>query len=119
MYCGRRVIVRPGCRRYLWSMNKQARSKVAIVTGASSGIGRAAAIRLAERGAGVIVTFHIDADGARDTVAAIEGAGGAAVALRLDLGDSDTFAGFVDQAAAEIRRRWDRTTFDWLVNNAG
>jgi NAD(P)-dependent dehydrogenase (short-subunit alcohol dehydrogenase family) len=93
--------------------------KVAIVTGASSGIGQGTAIRIAERGAGVILTFHSDPDGARDTVSAIEKLGGSAVALPLDLGRSECFPAFVDRVAAELRRRWNRTTFDYLVNNAG
>lgn len=100
-------------------MSTESGIRVAIVTGASSGIGRAAAIRIAERGAGVIVTYNSDPDGARETVEAIERAGGSAVALRLDVGRSETFADFAEQAAAEAGRRWGRTTFDSLVNNAG
>jgi NAD(P)-dependent dehydrogenase (short-subunit alcohol dehydrogenase family) len=94
-------------------------SKIAIVTGASSGIGRGAALRIAERGAAVIVTFHSDRKGADETVSAIEEQGGKASALQLDLGRSDTFPAFVEQAAAEMRRLGDRASFDWLVNNAG
>jgi NAD(P)-dependent dehydrogenase (short-subunit alcohol dehydrogenase family) len=100
-------------------MSKQPGVRVAIITGASDGIGQSAAVRLAERGTGVIITFNTDKAGAEHTVSAIEKAGGAAVALQLDLGQSETFPGFVDRAAAEMRRRWDRTTFDFLVNNAG
>lgn len=100
-------------------MSQQAAVRVAIITGASSGIGQSAAIRIAERGAGVIVTFNTDADGAQETVSAIERIGGSAVALPLDVGRSETFPGFVDRAAAEMRRLWNRTTFDYLVNNAG
>ena len=76
--------------------------KVAIVTGASSGIGQGAAIRIAERGAGVILTFHSDLDGARDTVSAIKKLGGSAVALPLDLDGARCFPAFVDQVAAEL-----------------
>jgi NAD(P)-dependent dehydrogenase (short-subunit alcohol dehydrogenase family) len=100
-------------------MSKHAGVKVAIVTGASSGIGQSAAIRIAERGAGVIATFNRDPVGAEKTVSAIQKAGGTAVALELDVGRSETFAGFAERALGEIRRRWDRTTFDYLVNNAG
>jgi NAD(P)-dependent dehydrogenase (short-subunit alcohol dehydrogenase family) len=100
-------------------MSNRAGTKVAIVTGASSGIGRAAAMRLAERGIAVVVTFHSDAEAANATVAAIEKIGGAAVALPLDLGRSDTFPGFVERVRTEIGARWDRTTFDYLVNNGG
>src|SRR5689334_13912454 len=93
--------------------------KIAIVTGASSGIGRSAAMRIAERGAGVILTYNSNADGAHDAVAAIEADGGTAVALPLDVGRSETFADFADLVAEALADRWERTTFDYLVNNAG
>jgi NAD(P)-dependent dehydrogenase (short-subunit alcohol dehydrogenase family) len=101
------------------AMAQQAEGKVAIITGASAGIGQSAALRIAERGAGVIITFNSHEERARETVAAIEKTGGTAVALPLDVGRSETFPGFVERAAAEMRRRWNRTTFDFLVNNAG
>jgi NAD(P)-dependent dehydrogenase (short-subunit alcohol dehydrogenase family) len=93
--------------------------KIAIVTGASSGIGRHAAIRVAERGAGVILTYNANREGAHETVATIEERGGTAVALQLDVGDSATFDAFGQRVAAEIADRWQRTSFDYLVNNAG
>jgi NAD(P)-dependent dehydrogenase (short-subunit alcohol dehydrogenase family) len=94
-------------------------NKIAVVTGASSGIGRRAAIRIAERGAGVILTYHRNPDGARETVAAIENGGRAAVAVELDVADSQSFDVFAERVAAEIAERWQRTSFDYLVNNAG
>jgi NAD(P)-dependent dehydrogenase (short-subunit alcohol dehydrogenase family) len=93
--------------------------KIAVVTGASSGIGQAAAIRIAERGAAVILTYSTNADGAKDTVATIESNGGEAVALQLDVGRSVSFAHVAQQVAQELNDRWQRTTFDYLVNNAG
>jgi NAD(P)-dependent dehydrogenase (short-subunit alcohol dehydrogenase family) len=100
-------------------MSEQSAVRVAIVTGASSGIGQSTAIRLAERGAGVIVTYNRDPNGAQDTVSTIESTGGTAVALQLDLGRSECFPIFVDRVAAELRSRWNRSTFDFLVNNGG
>jgi NAD(P)-dependent dehydrogenase (short-subunit alcohol dehydrogenase family) len=94
-------------------------SKIAIVTGGSSGIGRHAAIRIAEHGAGVILTYNGSPDGAAETVAAIADRGGTAAALQLDVGRSETFDAFAEQVAAELRDRWGRRSFDHLVNNAG
>lgn len=93
--------------------------QVAIVTGASSGIGQSAAIQLAKRGAGVILTYSTNQPGALDTVAAIEKEGGRAVALPLDVGRSETFPAFRERVVAALRDTWQRDTFDFLVNNAG
>lgn len=93
--------------------------RVSIVTGASSGIGRSAAIQIAARGAGVILTYHRNEAGALDTVARIEKDGGTAAALPLDVAGTATFPAFRDAVAATLRERWDRDTVDVLVNNAG
>ncbi|MER8014329.1 SDR family NAD(P)-dependent oxidoreductase [Streptomyces griseoluteus] len=93
--------------------------QVAIVTGASSGIGRAAAVEIAGRGLGVVLTYGRNRQGALDTVAAVEKEGGTAVALPLDLGASGTFDAFRDTVAGVLRDTWQRDTFDHLVNNAG
>jgi NAD(P)-dependent dehydrogenase (short-subunit alcohol dehydrogenase family) len=93
--------------------------KIAVVTGASSGIGRHTAIRVAEHRAGVILTYNGNPDGARETVATIEERGGTAVAIQLDVGNSQTFDAFAQRVAAETTERWQRRSFDYLVNNAG
>jgi NAD(P)-dependent dehydrogenase (short-subunit alcohol dehydrogenase family) len=94
-------------------------TKIAIVTGGSSGIGRHTAIRLADRGAGVILTYNGNRDGADETVATIEDRGGTAVAVQLDIGESQTFDAFAERVSAEIADRWQRNSFDYLANNAG
>ncbi|MEU3188288.1 SDR family oxidoreductase [Streptomyces sp. NPDC006923] len=93
--------------------------KVALVTGASSGIGRSAAMQIAKRGAGVILTYGNNARGGLETAAAIEKEGGTAVALKLDVGETSTFPAFHETVAGVLRDTWGRATFDYLVNNAG
>ena len=62
------------------------KGKVAVVTGASRGIGRAIALRLARDGAMVCVNYHSNAEAARSAVGEIESAGGEAFALQADVG---------------------------------
>ena len=99
--------------------NESTDNKIAVVTGGSSGIGRHTAIRIAERDAGVILTYNTNPEGAEETVATIEDRGGMAVALRLDVGNTETFDAFTQRVSTEITDRWQRTSFDYLVNNAG
>jgi NAD(P)-dependent dehydrogenase (short-subunit alcohol dehydrogenase family) len=99
--------------------NEWTDNKIAVVTGGSSGIGRHTAIRIAERGAGVLLTYNTNLERGEETVAAIEERGGTAAALQLDVGKSETFDAFAQRVAAEINDRWQRTSFDYLVNNAG
>jgi len=80
-----------------------------IVTGAATGIGQAFAIGCARQGANVVVA---DINAAQDTVAAIESAGGRALAVRVDVSDEASVRAMTDEAL----RRFDR--IDGLINNA-
>lgn len=93
--------------------------KIVIITGGSRGLGRSAALQCAARGVGVIVTYNSHSAGAEAVVAEIRKAGGQAVALALDVGRTSTFPGFRDEVVAALRAIWDRSDFDYLVNNAG
>ncbi|MDY6874875.1 MAG: 3-oxoacyl-[acyl-carrier-protein] reductase [Chloroflexota bacterium] len=94
-------------------MDRPLENKVAIVTGASRGIGRAIALELARRGASVVVNYNRSAEGAAEVVAAIETAGGQAVAVQADASDFEQAAGLI-QAALDTFGQ-----INILVNNAG
>lgn len=94
-------------------------SKIALVTGASRGLGRNAAISIAQRGGDVILTYRSGEAEAREVVAQIQALGRKAVALQLDVADVSTFPAFVVRVRDALRETWGRETFDHLVNNAG
>jgi NAD(P)-dependent dehydrogenase (short-subunit alcohol dehydrogenase family) len=94
-------------------------NKIALITGGSRGLGRSGALALARRGAGVIVTYRTQKAEAEAVVAEVEKLGGKAVALALDVGQSDTFAAFTEEVKQALRGKWARDNFDFLVNNAG
>ena len=92
---------------------------IAIVAGGSAGIGQSAAIEIARRGSGVILTYRTHPEGAAETIAAIEELGGTAVALPLDVGRSETFPAFREAVQEVLAETWKATGIRYLVNNAG
>ncbi|MFQ5629465.1 MAG: 3-oxoacyl-[acyl-carrier-protein] reductase [bacterium] len=86
--------------------------KIAVVTGASRGIGRAIALRLAEEGAQVVSTATT-LDGANKTVDAIKQNGGSGHAIAVDISDENSVAAMVKNVLEHFN------TIDILVNNAG
>ena len=94
-------------------------TKIALVTGASRGLGRNMAMALARRGVDVIGTYHSNKAEADATVAAVEALGRKAVMFQLDTGAIAGFAAFAVDLKQALAAAWNRTTFDYLVNNAG
>lgn len=88
------------------------RGRVALVTGGGTGIGRATALALAQRGARVAVNYAHSEHDALDVVQTIREHGGQALAVRADVRRDDEVRGMVQQVAAELG------TVDLLVNNA-
>ena len=87
--------------------------KTALVTGASRGIGRAVALRLAEEGARVAINYAGNVKAAEEVKASVEAAGGTAILCQADVADSAAVEAMVAAVAKEFG------TIDILVNNAG
>ena len=89
------------------------KGRVALVTGSSSGIGRAAAEALAANGARVAVNFHHNGAGAEAARAKIVGAGGEAITVQADVTQASQVQSLVERTVSEFG------PIDILVNNAG
>ena len=87
--------------------------RVALVTGASRGIGRASAVALAKRGASVAVNYREDKEGAAETARLIASVGGSAICLRADVSDADDVEAMFGEVEAELG------PVEVLVANAG
>jgi NAD(P)-dependent dehydrogenase (short-subunit alcohol dehydrogenase family) len=92
---------------------------IALITGGSRGLGKAAAIHLAKEGWDVVITYLNRADAAAATVAEIQALGRRAAALPLDTGAVATFGSFVETFTQTLKETFGTRSFDALVNNAG
>ena len=81
--------------------------RVAVITGASRGIGAATAAELARRGFRVVVNYRSSAEQAEQVVGAVTDAGGEAVAIRADVTQGDEVAEMI----AETEQRWAGSTY--------
>jgi 3-oxoacyl-[acyl-carrier protein] reductase len=89
------------------------KGKVALVTGASRGIGAGIALELGARGASVCVNYSGSAEAAAEVVARVEQTGGRAIAVQADVSDASACAALVDKTVEVLG------SLDILVNNAG
>src|SRR5687768_15293999 len=94
-------------------------NKIALVTGGSRGLGKNTALKLAERGFDVVLTYRSKKQEAESVVSEIEKKGRVAAALQLDTGEISSFDDFFGQLKSILRQKWQRNTFDFLINNAG
>ncbi|MDD2057851.1 SDR family oxidoreductase [Pseudomonas sp. GD03860] len=93
--------------------------KIALITGASRGLGKNTAQHLATQGIDIIGTYNSKAQDAQELVQALEQQGVRAAMLQLDVGDSASFAGFVEQLRRTLKSTFGCEQLDFLVNNAG
>lgn len=95
------------------------KQKIALITGGSRGLGKDMALRLAEKGTDVILTYHSKKAEAEAVTAAIQAMGRKSIALQLNLAEISCFDGFMHLVGQVLKEKWNADRFDFLVNNAG
>jgi NAD(P)-dependent dehydrogenase (short-subunit alcohol dehydrogenase family) len=94
-------------------------NQIALITGASRGLGRSMALHLAKRGIAIIGTYRSGAAEADTLAREIEALGGKAAMLALDVSNSASFPEFAETVADTLKTRFGAERFDFFVNNAG
>lgn len=100
-------------------MTENSNRRIALITGASRGLGRSTALHLARAGVDVVGTYVAAKDAAEALVEEVHETGSKAVMLPLDVADTSSFPVFVEQLQQTLRDEFLRDTIDFLVNNAG
>ena len=95
------------------------KTKIALVTGGSRGLGKNSALSIAAKGFDVILTYNSQKEEALAVVAEIGKLGRKAAALQLDAADSSSFDGFYGKVKEVLSKTFETEHFDFLVNNAG
>lgn len=95
------------------------KSKIALVTGGSRGLGRDMALSLARKGNDVVLTYNSNKEEADKAVAEIQSLGQKAAAFQLDTSKVSSFEAFFQQVSAHLEEHTGDTRFDFLINNAG
>jgi NAD(P)-dependent dehydrogenase (short-subunit alcohol dehydrogenase family) len=95
------------------------KTKIALVTGGSRGLGRNSALKIAQKGLDVIITYRSNKEEADKVVAEIQELGRKAIAYQLDTKDNKSFDAFVKQVGDHLEENIGSRNIDFLVNNAG
>lgn len=95
------------------------RNKIALVTGGSRGLGKDMALRLAEKGIDVILTYNSKAEEAQNVINQIEQSGRKAATLQLNTGSIKSFDSFTEKLKEVLNSKFNTDHFDFLINNAG
>ncbi len=94
-------------------------NKIALVTGGSRGLGKDMALRLAQHGHNVVITYVSQKEAAEDVVKEIEAMGAQAVSILLDTNNYSSLPDFVNNFSQILQQKWNVKSFDYLINNAG
>jgi len=94
-------------------------NKIALITGGSRGLGKNTALKLAAKGIDVIITYRSKKEEANEVVNQIELTGQTAASMQLDTSKVSSFEAFKKELTTTLQQKWNRDTFDFLINNAG
>ena len=94
-------------------------SKIALITGGSRGLGQNTALKIADRGIDVVITYLSNKEKADEVVAEIIKKGQKATAIQLDTSHTKEFASFTQKLTSYLNEAYGKPAFDFLVNNAG
>jgi NAD(P)-dependent dehydrogenase (short-subunit alcohol dehydrogenase family) len=95
------------------------KSKIALVTGGSRGLGKDMALQLAKKGFDLVITYQTKSELAQEVVKEIQSLGQNAVAFQLDVNNSKSLDPFFEKVANHLKEKTGSTNFDFLINNAG
>lgn len=95
------------------------KTKTALVTGGSRGLGKNMALNIAKKGIGVVLTYNSNKQEADKVVAEIQSVGQKAIAFQLDAGNIKSFDDFLKEVTEHLKEQSGNTNFDFLINNAG
>lgn len=95
------------------------RTKIAVITGGSRGLGRNAALKIAEKGLDVIITYRSNREEAENTVREIQELGRKSIAYQLDTREVKAFDAFVKKIGDHLEENTGSRNIDYLINNAG
>ena len=97
----------------------ETRTKIALITGGSRGLGKNSALKIAQKGLDVIITYKSNKEEADKVVAEIQSMGRKAIAYQLDTKDLKSFDGFLTAVGDHLEENTGSRSVDFLVNNAG
>ena len=94
-------------------------AKIALVTGASRGLGKNIALALAQKGIEVIITYNTQKEKAEEVVKEIRKLNRKADAMQFDISNIKAIGDFIERVKASLKNTWQAEKFDFLINNAG